>query len=170
MVGLAEDDMFTKKHSVANKSFIKSMAKNRAYTGVEGASYIKIDDDEEFKKAMKSGALNQESTGSRIQKQFKYIEMNNVRINRNDLINSQEKDLTIGTRVQSEREKIMQAIEIKNSKIKTDKELNVGVVSSSDKVSGITSVNTIDRSELEGGSNQDRSSIMRQEEISLGDQ
>jgi hypothetical protein len=170
MVGLAEDDMFTKKHSVANKSFIKSMAKNRAYTGVEGASYTKIDDDEEFKKAMKSGALNQESTGSRIQKQFKYIEMNNVRINRNDLINSQEKDLTIGTRVQSEREKIMQAIEIKNSKIKTDKELNVGVVSSSDKVSGITSVNTIDRSELEGGSNQDRSSIMRQEEISLGDQ
>jgi hypothetical protein len=170
MVGLAEDDMFTKKHSVANKSFIKSMAKNRAYTGVEGASYTKIDDNEEFKKAMKSGALNQESTGSRIQKQFKYIEMNNVRINRNDLINSQEKDLTIGTRVQSEREKIMQAIEIKNSKIKTDKELNVGVVSSSDKVSGITSVNTIDRSELEGGSNQDRSSIMRQEEISLGDQ
>jgi hypothetical protein len=170
MVGLAEDDMFTKKHSVANKSFIKSMAKNRAYTGVEGASYTKIDDNEEFKKAMKSGALNQESTGSRIQKQFKYIEMNNVRINRDDLINSQEKDLTIGTRVQSEREKIMQAIEIKNSKIKTDKELNVGVVSSSDKVSGITSVNTIDRSELEGGSNQDRSSIMRQEEISLGDQ
>ncbi len=165
----AEDDVYTKKHSVANKSFIKSMAKNRAYTGVEGAHYTKVDGDEEFKKAMESGQLEQESTGSRIEKQFNYIDINNVRISKDDLANSQGDDLTIGTRVKSEREKIMQAIEIKSSKIETDKELNVGIVSSSDKVSGITSVNTIDRSTLIGESGHSGSPIMELEDMSLGD-
>ncbi len=166
----AEDDTFTKKHSAANKSFIKSMAKNRAYTDVGGASYTKINSDEEFKKAMESGELDQESTGSRIQKQYKYIDISNVRINKEEIQNSSGEDMTIGTHLTGEREKLMQAIEIKNSKIETDKELNVGVVSSSDKVSGITSVNTIENSTLIGDSKRHQESALELEDMSLADQ
>ncbi len=89
-----------------------------------------------------------------------------MRINQDDLKN-RGGDVAIGSRVQSEREKIMQNIEIKNSKIETDGHINVGIISSSDKVSGITSVNTIDRSELIGGSGA--SSMMDREDMSLSD-
>ena len=158
----AENDRFNKEHSSANKSFIKSMAKNRAYTGIEGSRSVKVRGDEQFKEAMESGQLDQQSSGSRLTKQYTNIEISNVRINQDDL-----GDVAIGSRVQSEREKIMQNIEIKNSKIETDGHINVGIISSSDKVSGITSVNTIDRSELIGGSGA--SSMMDREDMSLSD-
>ena len=162
----AENDRFVKKNSAANKSFIKSMAKNRAYMGVEGSRSVKVRGDKEFKEAMESGQLDQQSSGSRLTKQYTNIEISNVRINQDDLKN-RGGDVAIGSRVQSEREKIMQNIEIKNSKIETDGDINVGIISSSDKVSGITNVNTIDRSELIGGSGD--SSMMDREDMSLSD-
>lgn len=162
----AENDRFNKEHSSANKSFIKSMAKNRAYTGIKGSRSVEVRGYEQFKEAMESGQLDQQSSGSRLTKQYTNIEISNVRINQDDLKN-RGGDVAIGSRVQSEREKIMQNIEIKNSKIETDGHINVGIISSSDKVSGITSVNTIDRSELIGGSGA--SSMMDREDMSLSD-
>jgi len=169
---MAEDDAFIRKHSAANKSFIKGMAKNRAHSDIGGSHYTKVNGDDEFKQAMESGALEQKSSGSRIQKQYNYIDISNVRVDRDDLKNSSGEDLTIGTRLNGERDKVVQAVDIKNSKIETDRALNVGVVSSSNRVSGVTSVNTIDHSELSGnaGRRQHDSSLMELEDMSLADQ
>ncbi|MCH9739255.1 MAG: hypothetical protein K0U38_00215 [Epsilonproteobacteria bacterium] len=155
-------DNFNKRNSSVNDSFVETMAKNRAYSNIGDASVTEVDGKEEFKEALEAGELDQEVDSNKITQEYKHIEIKNVRLNKNDLKDIEGDRLLIGSEV-DEREKLMQSIEIKNSKIETDKQLNVGIVSSSDQVSDITSINTIDRSSLQGGKDEDEGDISRLE-------
>jgi len=154
-------DDFNERHSNVNESYIKTMAKNRAYNGVGGASYTKVDGKEQLQEALESGQLDQEMNGNRINQEYKHIEINNARINQQDLKNMQGDNLLIGSRVKNDKEKIMQTIDIKNSKIDTNKHINVGIISSAKNNSGISSINSINRSSLLGGSKRKTSSSFR---------
>jgi len=154
-------DSFNKRHSKAKESFNKTMAKNRAYSHIGDASYTEVDGKEEFKKALESGKLNQKVDGNKITKTYKAIDIKNVRLNKNDLKDIAGDKLLIGSQVDEDREKLMQTIDIKNSKIDTDKELNIGVKSTSDKVSGIDSMTNIKNSSIKGGSKQATDNMSR---------
>jgi hypothetical protein len=144
---------FNKRHSAVKESFVKSVAKNRAYSHMGDASYTKIRNKEEFKDALKSGKLSKKIDGNKVTNSYNVIDIENVRINKNDIdTNSLEDDdrLLIGSKVEEGREKLMQTINIKNSKIETDKKLNVGVLSSSEDLDDITNRVEIERSSLKG--------------------
>jgi len=163
-------DKFNPRHSNVNESFVKTMAKNRAYTDANGASYTKIDGKEELQKALETGQLDQELNGNRITQEYKHIEINNARINKNDLKNMKGDNLLIGSKVTQEKQRVMQSIDMKNSKIDTDKHINIGIVSSVKNNSGITSINKIQRSSLIGGNKLKKSSSRdKKESISLID-
>ncbi len=143
-------DSFNARHSKAKESFNKIMAKNRAYSHIGDASYTEVNGKEEFKKALESGKLNQKVDTNKITKTYKAIDIKNVRMNRDDFKNIDGDKVLIGSQVDKDREKLMQTVDIKNSKIETDKQLNVGVVSTSDKVSGIDTMTNIQNSTLKG--------------------
>lgn len=77
--------------------------------------------------------------------------------------------LLIGTRIKDEKAQIMQSISIKNSKIDTKKQINIGVISSAKNNSGINSINHIEKSSLMGGKHTKDSSIEDRGSISLID-
>ncbi len=143
-------DSFNARHSKAKESFNKTMAKNRAYSHMGDASYTEINGKEEFKKALESGKLNQKVDTNKITKTYRAIEIKNVRMNRNDFKDIDGDRVIIGSQVDKDREQLMQTVDIKNSKIETDKKLNVGVVSTSDKISGIDTMTNIQNSTLKG--------------------
>jgi len=148
-------DGFNLRHSKVKESFIKSMAKNRANLHKNGAGYIEVRGNEEFKDALKSGKLGQTSTGNGITKEYKYIDIKNVNIDKNDLKDIDDDRLLIGTKVDSKREELMQNINIENSKIDTNKKLNIGVLSTQKDVEGITTSQNIANSKLKGGKLRD---------------
>jgi len=148
-------DGFNLRHSKVKESFIKSMAKNRANLHKNGAGYIEVRGNEEFKDALKSGKLGQTSTGNGITKEYKYIDIKNVNIDKNDLKDIDDDRLLIGTKVDSKKEELMQNINIENSRINTEKRLNIGVVSTQKRVEGITTSQNIANSKLKGGKLRD---------------
>jgi len=148
-------DGFNLRHSKVKESFIKSMAKNRANLHKNGSGYIEVRGNDEFKDALKSGKLGQTSTGNGITKEYKYIDIKNVNIDKNDLKDIDDDRLLIGTKVDGKREELMQNINIENSKIDTDKKLNVGVLSTQKRVEGITTSQNIANSKLKGGKLRD---------------
>jgi len=148
-------DGFNLRHSKVKESFIKSIAKNRANLHKKGAGYIEVRGNEEFKDALKSGKLGQTSTGNGITKEYRYIDIKNVNINKNDLKDIDDDRLLIGTKVDSKRAELMQNINIENSRIETEKRLNIGVVSTQKKVEGITTSQNIVNSKLKGGKLRD---------------
>ena len=143
-------DSFNARHSKAKESFNRTMAKNRAYSHIGNSSYTEVNGKEEFKKALESGKLNQKIDTNKITKTYRAIDIKNVRINRDDFKNINGDRVVIGSQIDKDREKLMQTVSIKNSKIETDKQLNVGVVSTSDKVSGVDTVTNIQNSTLKG--------------------
>jgi len=161
-------DNFNERHS-ENDSFTKTIVKNRVYNGVGDASYTKIDGKEELQEALLSGQLDQESHGNKITKEYKLIEIKNANINQNDLKEMKGDSLLIGTRIKDEKAQIMQSISIKNSKIDTKKQINIGVISSAKNNSGINSINHIEKSSLMGGKDTKDSSIEDRGSISLID-
>ncbi len=161
-------DNFNERHS-ENDSFTKTIVKNRVYNGVGDASYTKIDGKEELQEALVSGQLDQESHGNKITKEYKLIEIKNANINQNDLKKMKGDSLLIGTRIKDEKAQIMQSISIKNSKIDTKKQINIGVISSAKNNSGINSINHIEKSSLMGGKDTKDSSIENRGSISLID-
>lgn len=156
-----QGDSFNKRHSKGKESFNKTMAKNRAYSHMGDASYTEVDGKEEFKKALESGQLDQKVDGNKITKTYKAIDIKNVRLNKNDLKDVAGDNLLIGSQVDEDREKLMQTIDIKNSKIDTDKEVNIGVKSTSDKVNGIDTMTNIKDSSIKGGSKQGTDNVSR---------
>jgi hypothetical protein len=156
-----QGDSFNKRHSKGKESFNKTMAKNRAYSHMGDASYTEVDGKEEFKKALESGQLDQKVDTNKITKTYKAIDIKNVRLNKNDLKDIAGDNLLIGSQVDEDREKLMQTIDIKNSRIDTDKEVNIGVKSTSDKVNGIDSMTNIKDSSIKGGGKQGSDNISR---------
>jgi len=144
-------DGFNMRHSKVKESFIKSIAKNRAKTNTNGASYVEIKSDDEFKEALKSGELGKVSAGNGITKEYRYIDIKNVNIKKNELEDIGNDELLIGTKVNNKKEELMQNINIRNSKIDTEKRLNIGVVSSQKKVEGISTFQNISNSQMKGG-------------------
>jgi len=147
------EDKFNKRHSKAKEAYIRTMAKNRAYTKVGNASYVKIDSKEEFEEALESGALDQKIDTNGVTKTYRAIDISNVRLNKNDLKKMTEgKDrVLIGSEVDGGRESLVQNINIKNSKIETDKKLNIGVITKDKRISGVESLTNIDKSSIKGG-------------------
>lgn len=150
------DNNFNRRHST-NEAYIKTISKNKAYNKMGDASYVKIDSKEEFKKALESGALNQKIDTNKVTKTYRAIDISNVRLNKNDIkeLTKNRDRVIIGSEVEKGNN-LMQSINIKNSKIKTDKKLNIGVVSRSSKISGITNYTNIQRSSIEGGEETNR--------------
>jgi len=156
-----QGDSFNKRHSAGKESFIRSVAKNRAYSHMGDASYTEVNGKEEFKEALKSGQLDKKVDSNKITNSYNVIDIKNVRLNKNDLKDLDGDKLLIGSDVDKDGEKLMQTIDIKNSKIETDKQLNVGVVSSTEDVSGIDSITNIKGSSLKGGKKQDSKDVSR---------
>ena len=148
-------DGFNLRHSNLKESFIKSIANNRANLHKNGAGYVEVRGNDEFKDALKSGKLGQTSTGNGITKEYKYIDIKNVNINKNDLKDIDNDRLLIGTKVDGKKEELMQNINIENSRIETDKKLNIGVLSTQKRVEGITTSQNIANSKLKGGKLRD---------------
>jgi len=163
-------DSFNDRHSKPKEVYIRTMAKNRAYTRAgdgDPSSYVKIDSKEEFKKALESGALDQKIDTNGVTKTFRAIDISNVNLNKSDLkeITDNKDRLLIGSEVDGKRESLMQSINIKNSKIETDKKLNVGVISKDKRVNGIENYINIDRSSLKGGDRANKKKKSRLEEF-----
>ena len=154
-------DSFNARHSKAKESFNKSMAKNRAYSHMGDASYTEVNGKDEFKKALESGKLNQKIDTNKITKTYRAIDIKNVRMNKDDFKNIDGDRVLIGSQVDKDREKLMQTVDIKNSKIDTDKQLNVGVLSTSDKVSGVDTMTNIQNSTLKGGNKKKDETMSR---------
>jgi hypothetical protein len=164
-----QGDSFNKRHSKGKESFNKTMAKNRAYSHMGDASYTEVNGKDEFKKALEAGKFDQKIDSNKITKTYKAIDIKNVRMNRDDFKNIDSDRVLIGSEVDKDREKLMQTIDIKNSKIDTDKQLNIGVISKSDKIEGIDTITNIERSSLKGidkkGSSKDISRLDMFEEL-----
>jgi hypothetical protein len=160
------EDRFNKRHSKVKEVYIRTISKNKAYTKTGNASYVKIRSKEEFKKALESGALNQKIDTNKVTKTYRAIEIDNVRLNKNDLkeLTKNGNRVLIGSEV-GKNDKLMQSINIKNSKIETDKKLNIGVVATDKKINGVTNYVNIDRSYIEGGNNKIKNTKKSREEI-----
>ena len=143
-------DAFNARHSKAKEVFNENIAKNRAMSHLgDGSSYKQINGKEEFKKAMESGELGKDVKGNGVNKVYRAIDIKNVRLNKSDFDKKKDK-LLIGSKVDKNNQHLSQVINIKNSKIDTDKKLNIGVVSSSKKVQGINTFNNIENSSIKG--------------------
>ena len=147
------DENFVKMNSTVNKSFIKSVAKNRASAGSSStASYTSIDGTEELKDALNSGALDskvEENNG--ITKQYVYTEIKNVNLKDKDLKDIEGDTLNLGSQVEGDGQNVVQVLNIKNSTINTDRHINAGIETDSSDIDGITNVTSIENSTLVGG-------------------
>jgi len=148
----AEDEIFNLSNTLVNESFIKVMAKNRANKRVTASGYTEIKSKEEFLEALDNGTLNNEKTqdGSNLIKEYVYTEIKNTNIDKNDLKEIEGDTLNLGTNVK--RGKVTQILKIKNSKIETDKRLNLAVNLDANEINSATSFTQIKGSTLQGGS------------------
>jgi hypothetical protein len=170
---LYQGDGFNKRHSAVKESFIKSVAKNRAHSKIGHANYTEIHNKKEFKDALKSGKLKNDIKNNGITNDYNVVDIKNVRINKNDLKDIKDKKLLIGSQVDKSKEKVMQTINIKNSKIETDKELTIGVKSTTNDVEGIKNISNIEGSSIKGGkkikNNEDIDRLKLFEELEKAD-
>ena len=146
------DESFVKMNSMVNKSFIKSVAKNRASMGSDNAAYVEIDGKQEFKDALASGTLDTGlEEGNGINKQYIYKDIKNVKLTDRDLRDVEGDTLNLGSEVEGDGQKVVQVLNIKNTTIDTDREINAGIVSDSSDIDGITNISNIENSSLRGG-------------------
>jgi len=145
------DETFVKKNSTVNSSFIRSIARNRSFVGDQDAVFVEIDGKDEFKEKLESGELTQNVQQSNgITTQYVYKDIKNVNVNDRDLQNVEGETLNLGSHISGDNQQVVQVLNIKNTTIKTDKHINAGVTSDSSSLSGITSVTSIENSDLLG--------------------
>lgn len=143
-------DAFIDRHSKAKEVYNTNIAKNRSMSHLgDGSSYKEINGKEEFKKAMESGELGEDVNGNGVNKVYRAIDIKNVRLNKSDFDKKKDK-LLIGSKITKDNQQLNQVINIKNSKIETDKKVNIGVVSSAKRVNGINTFNNIENSSIKG--------------------
>ncbi len=165
-------DSFNARHSKAKEVFNENIAKNRAMSHLgDGSSYKQINGKDEFKKAMESGELGEEVKGNGVNKVYRAIDIKNVRLNKSDFDKKRD-NILIGSKVTKNNQQLSQVINIKNSKIDTDKKLNIGVISSANKVNGINTFNNIENSSIQGkkDSSQNKSRMELFEELERANQ
>jgi len=145
------DESFVKRNSTVNSSFIRSIARNRSFVGDQNVVFVEVDGTNEFKEKLESGELTQSvQEGNGITTQYVHKEIKNVTITDKDLSNLEGDTLNLGTHISGDNQQVVQVLNIKNTNIKTDKHINAGVTSDSSSLSGITSVTSIENSDLLG--------------------
>jgi hypothetical protein len=145
------DETFVKKNSTVNASFIRSIARNRSFVGDQNVVFVEIDGKDEFKEKLESGELTRNvQEGNGVTTQYVHKDIKNVNITDKDLSTLDGDTLNLGTHVSSDNQQVIQVLNIKNTNIKTDKHINAGVTSDSSSLSGITSVTSIENSDLLG--------------------
>ena len=134
------NNQFNEQHKI-NNSYIKVMAKAKSKRG--DSSYIKIKNKKELKEAIKNGKLESKHTskGSK----FIYTDIRNVHITQRDL--KELAELNIGSNIKGDG-KVIQTVNIKNSRFDTNKHITVGVKSTANRRGSITSVTNIENSQL----------------------
>jgi hypothetical protein len=145
------DEAFVQRNSTVNSSFIRSIARNRSFVGDQDVVFVEIDGKDDFKEKLESGELTQNvQQSSGITTQYVYKDIKNVNITDRDLSNVKGETLNLGSHISGNNQEVVQVLNIKNTNIKTDKHINAGVTSDSSSLSGITSVTTIENSDLLG--------------------
>jgi len=164
------EDKFNKRHSAVKEAYIRTLSKNRAYNRIGDSSYVEIDSKEEFKKALESGALDQKIDTNKVTKTYRTIDIKNVKLDEDDLKElTQNRDrILIGSEV-DKRSNLVQNINIKNSKIETDKKLNIGIISKDKRVKGIENYTNIDKSYIKGGSKRSGSKLDELDNFEMDD-
>ena len=149
------DENFITIHGAVNHSFIESLSKNLAGTGDEKrAKYVNIDGNDEFKEALASGELNEDDLkdGSKISKRYVSTTIKNVNLDESDFDKLDGDTLNLGSSIKGGN--IVQSLNIEDSKIKTNKHINAGIISSGGDASDITNVSNIQNSQLLGKSDK----------------
>ena len=138
-----------------NHKFVKNIAESRAHEGHSESEkykdrYMVVDGNEEFKEALENGQFDTDlSDSSSIEKEYIYRDIQNVNIDDSDLEDLAGDTLNLGSTVDSGN--VVQSLNIENSSIETDRELNAGIIANSSDVSDITSITQIKDSKLSGG-------------------
>jgi len=154
------DENFIKMHGAVNRSFVEGVAQTRASKGeAKTAKYMKVKGNEEFKEAVATGQFTEAmEDSSKIQKQYVVREIEDVDIDDRDLEDIEGDTLNLGT--ETEDGNIVQLLNIKDSKIETEKHIVAGVSTESSDANDITSITTVKDSELSGDiRDRDKSSI-----------
>ena len=154
------DENFIKMHGAVNRSFVEGVAETRASKGdAKTAKYMKIKGNEEFQDAIDAGQLTESvQDSSKIQKQYIVREIEDVDIDDRDLEGIDGDTLNLGAEV--EEGNVVQLLNIKDSKIDTEKHIVAGVSADGSDANDITSITSIKDSDLSGGSrDEDQSSI-----------
>ena len=151
---LADADAdFVTIHGAVNHSFIESISKNLAHVDDKRGKYIKVDGNDEFKEVLEAGGFNEDDlqNGSKISKRYISTTIENVNLDDSDLTNLDSDTLNLGSDIEGGN--IIQSLNIKDSKIETDRHINAGVTAYGDDTSNITSMTNIQDSQLLGTSN-----------------
>jgi len=145
------DESFVKRNSTVNESFIRSIARNRSFVGDQDVVFLEVDGEDEFKEKLESGELTQSiQEGNGITTQYVYKDIKNVNITDRDLSDLEGDTLNLGTHISGDNQAVVQVLNIKNTNIKTDRHINAGITSDSSSLSGVTSVTSIENSDLLG--------------------
>lgn len=132
-------------YSSNNESFIEVMAKNRASSK---ANHTNINSKEEFLKSINKEKSDKKNKRSSITKEYIYTEIKNVNIKKSDLKHIKEDTLHLGS--DAEGGKVVQLINIKNSRIKTDKQIDLSLHTTTDNTKSLTSITNIKKSKIIG--------------------
>jgi hypothetical protein len=146
------DEGFVQKHNTVNESFIRSIAKNRVHGGSQDAVFVEIDGIDEFRDELESGNL--ETTireGNGITKQYIYKDIKNVKIDDKDLRDMEQEMINLGTQIKGENQQVVQVLNISDSDIRSEtSQINAGIISETEDLSGIVNKTTIKNSVLQG--------------------
>lgn len=146
-----DDDPFLLLNTSVNESFIKVVAKNRASAAENSSNFTEINTKEEFLQELKENQENKKAINTNsLTTEYIYTEIKNVDINKHDLKEIQGDTLNLGTDVK--RGKVSKVLKIKNTKIETDKDINMAVNLDADEKNSATTFTQISDSQLLGSS------------------
>jgi len=139
----AEENSFYKQHKI-NKSYIKARAKHESNRGSSNAISIEIKNKKELKEAIRSGQLHK--TYKKRGDKHISIKIKNVHLSKKE---AKELNGVIGSTVDS-KGRVNQVISLDRVRVDSDEPITVGLETSSSKVDSITSVTTINNSQIGG--------------------
>ena len=146
------DEGFVQKHNTVNESFIRSIAKNRVHQGSPDAVFVEIDGIDEFRDELESGNLETSiREGNGITKQYIYKDIKNVKIDDKDLRGMEQDMIDLGTQIKGNNQQVVQVLNISDSDIRSEtSQINAGIRTETEDLSGIVNKTTIKNSVLQG--------------------
>ncbi|CAA6816865.1 MAG: Unknown protein [uncultured Sulfurovum sp.] len=149
----ADADFVTIQGAV-NHSFVESISKNLAHVGDKRGKYIKVDGNDEFKEVLAEGGFTEDDLkdGSKISKRYISTTIENVDLDDSDLTDINSDTLNLGSEIEGGN--VVQSLNIKDTKIETERHINAGVIASGDDTSNISNMTNIEDSQLLGTNNE----------------